>query len=85
MKITIDIPEKELLFIQVPEIYKNFKIMNYGYAGTYLIETDTDGLNHWKKKLPNGIYDIIGFTKDVFREECEPSDTNFILRKVYNG
>ena len=48
MKITIDIPKSQLYYLEVPEIYKNFKIVNYGYAGTYLMETDSTGLNHWK-------------------------------------
>ncbi len=80
MKIIIDIPTKELFFIEVPELYENFKILQYGYAGTYIMENDSKSLNHWKKKIPNGNYEIIGFTKDVFLEECEPYDTNFVLR-----
>jgi hypothetical protein len=54
------------LFISVPYIYKNFKIEQYSKRfGTYLVETDSNSLNHWKIKIPNGCYDIIGLSNKL--------------------
>lgn len=82
MKLLIDIDEKQLHFINVPEIYENFRVVNYGFAGTYFLETDSKELNHWKINLPNNCgYQIIGFTKDCLVDEFE-TDKNFVLRKI---
>jgi hypothetical protein len=84
MKITIDIPKNNLLQILVPDNIEKFEIINYGYAGTWIMEKNSKNLNAWKKKLPNGNYEILGRIKDVIVDkdlsEIE-SDKNFIIRK----
>ena len=81
MKIQIEIAEEKLNFLNVPIEYKNFKIMNYGYAGTWLMETDSKELNHWKVSLPNNEkYEILGFVNDVIVGEIT-TDKNFVLWK----
>ena len=82
MKLQIDIPEDSLLFIDVPEIYENLVIKNYGYAGAWIMETDSDEFNHWKLSLPTGDYTIIGFVKDVVVDKDFIAEGNFILRKL---
>jgi len=80
MKIQIDIPENKLYFLNVPIEYKKFEIKNYGYAGTWLMETDSKELNHWKIKLPNSNYEVLGFTSEVCIDiKC---DENFVLRII---
>lgn len=84
MKITIEIPKSKLLFLLVPNSIEKFAIVNYGHAGTYLMENNSGELNAWKMKIPNGKYDIIGKISDqLFNNddlsECD-DDTNFILR-----
>lgn len=64
------------IYVSVPDLYKNFKIVQYNVAGTYLMETDSTGLNHWKLNLPRGEYKIIGFTEDG------GPDKNFALEKI---
>jgi hypothetical protein len=82
MKIQLEIDEKELYFMNVPERFKNFVIKNYGYAGLWLMETDSKELNHWKDSLPKGYkYEILGFVNDVIVGEI-PTDKNFVLRRV---
>jgi hypothetical protein len=81
-EILLEIDEKELYFMNVPERFKNFVIKNYGYAGLWLMETDSKELNHWKDSLPKGYkYEILGFTNDVIVGEI-PTDKNFVLRRV---
>ena len=82
MKIQLEIDEKELYFMNVPERFKNFVIKNYGYAGLWLMETDSKELNHWKDSLPKGYkYEILGFVNDVIVGEI-PTDKNFVFRRV---
>lgn len=86
MKLKIDIPKNKLLQILVPEDMRKFEIVNYGFAGTYLMESDSKKLNAWKIKLPNNKYEIIGRIKDVViyddnLSDIEP-DKNFILRII---
>ena len=81
MKIQIDIPVSQLFFIDVPSEYRNFIILNYGYAGTWLMETDSNRLNHWKVHLPNGNYEVLEFVKDVI-PQGSGVDKNFVLRKI---
>lgn len=64
----IKIGEIETLFISIPYIYKNFKIVEYPKAGTYIMETDSKDLNHWKIKIPNGDYEIVGRSNELWRE-----------------
>ena len=53
------------LFISVPYNYKNFKIVQYPTGGTYVMETDINGLNHWKTKIPKGNYEVIGLSNKI--------------------
>lgn len=85
MKIIIDIPKNNLLQITVPDDIEDFDIINYGYAGTWIIEKNAKKLNAWKQKIPNGNYEILGRIKDVIFDndlsEIE-TDKNFILRII---
>lgn len=85
MKIQIDIPDDKLYFLNVPEEYKNFTIMNYGYVGMWLMETDSKELNHWKVnipvKYPMQKYKVLGFVKDVIVGEIK-TDKNFVLQII---
>ena len=82
MKLQIEIPKNKLLFVTVPELYNEFEIVNYEYAGTWLMENNSKKLNAWKIKIPNGKYEIIGRIKDVIIENLSEieTDKNFILR-----
>ena len=75
MEIT-EINKNDFLFINVPEVYENFKIMQYGFAGTYIMETDSKSLNHWKINIPRGNYEIVGFINS------ELTSKNFALKKL---
>jgi hypothetical protein len=81
MKVQIEIPEDELYFVNVPIEFKNFEIKNYGYAGMWLMETDSKDLNHWKINLPIKKYEILGFVNDVILGEIK-TDKNFVLRII---
>jgi len=58
----------KILFVSVPYIYKNFKIVQYNRAGTYVMETDGKDLNNWKIKIPRGNYNIIGLSNQLTPE-----------------
>ena len=83
MKLIIDVPKSKLLQVLVPENIKKCEIVNYGYAGTWLMESNSKDLNAWKIKLPNGKYEVIGRVNDVVAgvdlSEIE-TDKNFIIR-----
>lgn len=81
MEIKIKIPDNKLYFVNVPNEYKNFVIKNYGYAGTWLMETDSKGLNNWKIPLPKKNYEILGFVNDVIIGEIT-TNKNFVLRII---
>lgn len=83
MKITIDISKDNLLQILVPDDIENFEIVNYGYAGTWIMEKNSKKLNAWKQKLPNGNYEILGKIRDITNDLSEiETDKNFILRII---
>lgn len=72
--------EKDLRLITVPEQYENFRVVNYGFAGSWIMETDSKSLNSWKMFLGNeGNYEILGFTKDIIVGE-QIKGVNFLLR-----
>lgn len=78
-------PKNKILQVRVPDNIYKCEIMNYGYTGTWLIESNSKELNAWKMKLPNGKYEVIGRVNDVFVDidlsEIEiEDDKNFILR-----
>lgn len=83
MKLKIEVPKNKLLQVLVPDHIDKFEIVNYGYAGTYLIESNSKELNAWKMKIPNGKYEVIGRIKDVVIDENLleiETDKNFIIR-----
>ena len=83
MKCIIDINENDIVSVKVPEQFKNFTIEQFNRAGTWLKETDSIGLNHWKVNIKKGNYRIIGFAKDVFVEDYDKTKhDNFILQKI---
>jgi hypothetical protein len=85
MKLILVIPAKELMFVIVPDTTKKYEVVNYGYAGTWLMESGSKELNAWKVKIPNGRYEVIGPIKDVVSPESLSeieTDKNFILRKL---
>ena len=83
MKVCLDVEESEIISINVPEEYSNFVIKQYGRSGTWIMETDSVGLNHWKANIPRGNYEILGFTKDVLLGDYDAEKyKNFILRRL---
>ena len=72
MKITkFKIGKTEGLFVPTPYIYKNCTLVQYATAGTYIMETDSTGLNHWKIKIPRGNYEILGRSNELTPELAE--------------
>lgn len=63
--------DREGLFVSIPYRYKNFKIEQYSRAGTYLMETDSTGLNHWKINIPRGNYEVVGRSNELEPELVE--------------
>jgi len=59
------------LFVKVPDNYKNFIIKQYAYAGTWVMELDSEELNHWKINIPKGNYKIIGFSSSLSDGEVD--------------
>lgn len=59
------------LFVKVPDAYKNFVIKQYAFAGTWVMETDSKELNHWKINVPMGQYSILGFSHKIKEYEVE--------------
>jgi hypothetical protein len=53
MKLIIDVPKSKLLQVLVPNNIQKCEIVNYGYAGTWLMESNSKELNAWKMKLPD--------------------------------
>ena len=45
MKLIIEVPRNKILQISVPEYIEKFEIVNYGYAGTWLMESNSSELN----------------------------------------
>ena len=83
MKLIIDVPKSKLLQVLVPDNIQKCEIVNYGYAGTWLMESNSKDLNAWKMKIPNENYEVIGKIKDVVIDEDLSeieTDKNFILR-----
>lgn len=79
MIIRLNLKESELYFLTVPENYKNFKVVNYGYMGAWLMEIDSHNLNRWEIRLPHSNYEVLGFVKDVIEGEITTNE-NFVLR-----
>lgn len=82
MKVIIDIPKEKILQVRVPEHIKKCKIVNYGFAGTWLVE-DSKELNAWKIALPRGNYEALGRFKDVLVDFSEPgveTTKNYLIR-----
>ena len=69
------IKECETLIITVPRAFQSFKIVQYLRGGTWLMELDSQVLNKWKIKIPNGEYEICGFINTQDKN-------NFLLKKL---
>lgn len=86
MKLKIEVLKNQLLQVLIPEHIKKCVIVNYGYAGTWLMESNSTELNAWKMKLPNGKYEIIGRIEDIIIDTDDLSeietDKNYILRRL---
>ena len=89
MKIQIEIPKKNLMFVSVPDSVDKCEIISYGFAGIWLMESNSKKLNPWKMRLPAGRYEVIGRIKDVVVDnsienlsEIE-TDKNFIIRCIF--
>jgi len=63
--------DKEGLFVSIPYSYRDFAITQYCQEGTYLMETDSTGLNNWKINLPKGNYEFIGRSNELNAELVE--------------
>ena len=59
------------IFVVIPYRFKNFTIEQYPVSGTYLMETDSKELNHWKTKIPKGDYRYIGRSNELSPEFVE--------------
>lgn len=59
------------VFVVIPYSFKNFTIVQYPVSGTYLMETDSKELNHWKTKIPKGNYKYIGRSNELSPEFVE--------------
>lgn len=59
------------IFVGIPYRFKNFTIEQYPVSGTYLMETDSKELNHWKTKIPKGDYRYIGRSNELSPEFVE--------------
>lgn len=84
MKVQIEIPKEKLLQVLVPEDVTECVVVNYGYAGTWLMENNSTKLNAWKIKIPNGNYKVLGRFKDVLVDNYADveTDKNFLLLKL---
>jgi len=72
------------LFVKVPEIYSNFIIKQYGCAGTWLMETDTKGLNHWKESLPRSKYIVLGDAANLSANQMDSVISNNGVDRWYD-
>lgn len=66
-----------MLIVRVPDINKKYELIHYFFSGTWLMESNSDSLNAWKLKIPNGNYLIVG--------AIESTDGNFALKKFRGG
>lgn len=72
MQQIVKLTEKHIAVV-VPEEYKNFVIKNYGFAGYWLMETDSKELNHWKVFLSkgNGSYSFLFISSQATEEDAK--------------
>jgi len=71
MVVEFKTPKIKGLFVKVPDGYKNFVIKQYGFAGTWVMETDSKELNHWQINIPKGKYNILDFSHKIKEYEVE--------------
>lgn len=71
MIVKFNTKEVKGLFVKVPDAYKNFVVKQYSVAGTWVMETDSKELNHWKIQIPKGKYGIVGFFNSLKESEVE--------------
>lgn len=81
IRILIDVPAKNIMFVKVPNINSEFRICNYGYAGIYLVDISSEELNSWKEKLPYAKYEIMGIAKKII-PQYEGEENVIVLRKI---
>lgn len=64
-----------IIYLTVSNPSKRHQIVKYPRSGTWLIESESTGLNAWKIKIPDGNYDIIGGVDNS-------PEGNFAIRKL---
>jgi len=84
MKVQIDIRDKSAYFTNVPEDYKEFSVLNFGYMGAWLMGVDKNGKQTPIERLPHGKFEAVGFVKDVIVDKKYKTNINknFLLRII---
>lgn len=67
----IQVGNKKLLALDMPEEYPTVQIASYPRSGTFIMESGAMTLNAWKHFLGKGEYKIIGFKNDITEEQWE--------------
>ena len=57
-----------MLCQMVPDEPKSFRLIRYPVGGLFLMQTDNKGLNAWKVKVPEGIWQILGLSHEISGE-----------------
>jgi len=61
-----------LYAVLVPIRFNKFVIKQYNRAGTYIMETDSKELNHWKVNIAKGNYELLGtYSPDGIDFDCD--------------
>lgn len=63
--INLTFPKDRILFIQVPKEIEEVKIVDYNFAGTWLMEKQSSKLNSWKTRITKGQYIVLGRANKV--------------------
>lgn len=82
MKINIDV--KNLVFVDVPNPEKKYRIANYDKNNKWLVERDSDELNAPKINIDNNYqYKVLGASKDVIHNHhLYLNEGNYVLLKI---
>ena len=70
MQKEIELTDKTVLVVGLPEGTKEFKLVNFPRAGLYLKQTDSKNLNGFDYKLPKGDWQLVGIHPELTEEEC---------------
>ena len=76
------------LFVKVPEEFDTFVMMNYAFAGTWVMEKDSKLFNHWKINVPQGKYEILDFSmnmSEVIKDRLNLDIPGYFLLLYENG